>query len=200
MCVAVDSAGNTVSSINPTGGAGTWSVDPVDGLSLSSISCASTAICTAVDSWGGVLIGTSLGYTPPPPPPASGPPALSVAHRATVRGDSIRLRLSCKGATGAKCVARVALAVRLSHQRHAKAKVFGRHTFVVVAGHSRTITVRLDKSGAKVLKARRALAVQVTVTQGPRVRFHRTFKVHYVAPKASPRHGTVLGGSGGVGA
>jgi hypothetical protein len=65
MCVAVDSAGNAVSSTNPT--SGHWTVKRRDpGHSLDGVSCPSASLCVAVDSAGNVATSTqpiSGGWT-----------------------------------------------------------------------------------------------------------------------------------------
>ncbi len=69
LCVAVDAAGNVISSINPAGGSAAWMVNHADtqrsygcsggGLAcqppLVGISCPSAALCAAVDFSGNVL-------------------------------------------------------------------------------------------------------------------------------------------------
>jgi hypothetical protein len=66
LCVAVDYAGDALSSTDPTGGAGGWNVTWVDGSNdLTAVTCAH-ASCAAVDSAGNVLIPTR----PPPRPGA----------------------------------------------------------------------------------------------------------------------------------
>src|SRR5689334_14315610 len=58
-CVAVDAAGQVLSSIRPQSAAA-WTVAPVDrGTQLTGVSCASPFLCAAVDSSGGVLTSAS---------------------------------------------------------------------------------------------------------------------------------------------
>jgi hypothetical protein len=47
--VAVDQAGNVVTSTDPTAGAGAWTLTHVDSQGLSAISCPSNGLCVAVD-------------------------------------------------------------------------------------------------------------------------------------------------------
>jgi hypothetical protein len=76
LCVAVDEAGNILTSTDPAGGASTWSapvsVDP--GHALSQVSCPTAGLCVAVDNAGNVVTSTS---------PTGGVAAWSVAHIAT---------------------------------------------------------------------------------------------------------------------
>jgi hypothetical protein len=60
LCVAVDDAGNAVTSTDPTGGASAWTVRNVDGSNmLGDVSCPSASLCVAVDGAGDVLTSTS---------------------------------------------------------------------------------------------------------------------------------------------
>lgn len=59
LCVAVDDSGYVVTTINPTGGSGSWShTAKIDSSSLTGVSCASTSFCVAVDAAGDVLTST----------------------------------------------------------------------------------------------------------------------------------------------
>jgi hypothetical protein len=62
LCVGVDDAGNVVSSVNPAGPPGAWTVKHVDPnvpssftQGISGVSCASNAFCAAVDVAGNIL-------------------------------------------------------------------------------------------------------------------------------------------------
>jgi hypothetical protein len=56
LCVAVDDAGNVVTSTDPSGGAAAWSVASIDaGRSLNAVSCSSVSQCVAVDDAGNEL-------------------------------------------------------------------------------------------------------------------------------------------------
>jgi hypothetical protein len=48
LCVAVDSAGNIVSSSDPTGGASAWTVWAIGSAGFTSVTCTSAALCVAV--------------------------------------------------------------------------------------------------------------------------------------------------------
>jgi hypothetical protein len=59
LCVAVDEKGNVLSSIDPTGGAGAWSLASVDpGHAITGVSCPSESLCVAVDEDGNALTST----------------------------------------------------------------------------------------------------------------------------------------------
>src|ERR1700723_3857852 len=59
LCVAVDSFGNVVTSTDPTGGSGGWSVSDVDERhTIVAVSCTSASSCVAVDDVGNVLVST----------------------------------------------------------------------------------------------------------------------------------------------
>ena len=71
LCVAVDRAGNVLTSTDPGRSGGTWSRAHVDGSPLVGVSCPSVALCVAVDGAGNVL---SSGD------PAGGVAAWTMAH------------------------------------------------------------------------------------------------------------------------
>ncbi len=56
LCVAVDGAGNVITSTNPTGAAAAWTVTHVDGSNMmDGVSCPTTSLCVAVDFGGNVV-------------------------------------------------------------------------------------------------------------------------------------------------
>ncbi len=57
LCVAVDQAGNAVTSTNPTGGPSAWHVSAVDRapLGLTDVSCPTVSLCVATDAAGNVV-------------------------------------------------------------------------------------------------------------------------------------------------
>jgi hypothetical protein len=56
LCVAVDANGSVLTSTDPTGGVGAWTIAAVDAPnSLNAVSCPTTTFCVAVDSEGNVL-------------------------------------------------------------------------------------------------------------------------------------------------
>jgi hypothetical protein len=60
LCVEVDTSGNVVTSTNPTGGQGAWTLVNVDGShQLRAISCPTTTLCVAVDTSGNVVTSTN---------------------------------------------------------------------------------------------------------------------------------------------
>src|SRR4051794_24036455 len=65
LCVAVDRAGNVVSSNDPTGPREAWTVSKVDTSrdeGLTGISCPSVSLCVAVDGAGNVVTSTGRGW------------------------------------------------------------------------------------------------------------------------------------------
>lgn len=52
LCVAGDAAGNVVTSADPAGGAGTWTVSTISSSGINAISCPTTTLCIAVDDAG----------------------------------------------------------------------------------------------------------------------------------------------------
>ena len=71
LCVAVDGAGNVVTSVDPTGPASAWTVSRVaTGAELAAVSCASASLCVAAG--GGVVLTSTR--------PTGGPGAWTVGH------------------------------------------------------------------------------------------------------------------------
>ncbi len=59
LCVAVDTNGAIVTSTDPAGGAGTWTLADVDGSeAFSGVSCASASLCVAVERNGSIATST----------------------------------------------------------------------------------------------------------------------------------------------
>jgi hypothetical protein len=60
LCVAVDLAGDVITSTNPTGGASAWTATRIDeAKDLESISCPTTAFCAATDFSGNIFTSTN---------------------------------------------------------------------------------------------------------------------------------------------
>jgi hypothetical protein len=59
--VAVDSAGNVLTSTDPASKSAVWTVRSVEGNSIYGVSCASTSLCVAVDAAGNILTSTDPG-------------------------------------------------------------------------------------------------------------------------------------------
>jgi hypothetical protein len=74
LCVAVDQHGNVLTSTNPSGGAGAWTLTNVDSNGIKGISCPSTSLCVAVDDAGNAVIGDVLS------PPAAAPTLTDVSQ------------------------------------------------------------------------------------------------------------------------
>ena len=91
LCIAVDSAGNVLTSTNPTGGAGAWQLAHVAGAgSLLGVSCPSVSLCVAVGT-GAVVTSTD---------PTGGAVAWQLAH---IDGTDDVLSVSCPSVS--MCVA-----------------------------------------------------------------------------------------------
>jgi hypothetical protein len=58
LCVAVDSAGNVLTSTDPTAKSATWRVSSVEGDAIYGVSCPSESLCVAVDAGGNVVSST----------------------------------------------------------------------------------------------------------------------------------------------
>ncbi len=61
LCVAGETGGHVVTSANPTGGAGAWTVAQAgaSGTTINGVSCPSASLCVAVDSAGNVVTSTN---------------------------------------------------------------------------------------------------------------------------------------------
>ncbi len=87
LCVAVG-AGHLMTSIDPVGGSGAWTVEPIDdGAVLNSVSCVPPSLCVAVDARGRVLTTTE---------PAAGASAWKVAD---IDGEQGLGSVSCASAS-----------------------------------------------------------------------------------------------------
>ena len=92
LCVAVDDAGNVVSSTDPTGGAAAWTTTQVDGMKvLDGVSCASTALCVAVDNTGNDVVGTATTHGKAPQH------SLTVSLAGPGSGSVVGPAISCPG-------------------------------------------------------------------------------------------------------
>jgi hypothetical protein len=58
LCVAVDLAGNVLTSTDPTGGASAWARTLIDRVYLTAISCPSVSLCVAGDELGNIVTST----------------------------------------------------------------------------------------------------------------------------------------------
>jgi len=84
MCVAVDNAGNVVTSTDPSGGARAWTVTHIDSdtvgsasATLTAVSCPSVSLCVAVDNVGALFSSTD---------PTAGASSWTLADRIAVTG------------------------------------------------------------------------------------------------------------------
>ncbi len=95
LCVAVDSGGDVITSIDPTGGPGSWTTtrinqSPSSGYSMTGVSCASQSLCVAVDDDGSLFASAA---------PTGG----SSAWGAIMPGDGRLTNVAC--AAGGFCTA-----------------------------------------------------------------------------------------------
>ncbi len=65
LCVAVDGAGNVLTSTNPTSSEKAWTTMPVDVNSLWGVSCPSNLLCVAVDHAGNIATSTDPAVSTP---------------------------------------------------------------------------------------------------------------------------------------
>ena len=94
LCVAADERGNVVTSTDPAGGSGAWTVAEIRGAgAISGVSCASASLCVAVDSGGNALVSTD---------PTGGPTAWISTPVDT--GGSLRRITSISCVEGPLCV------------------------------------------------------------------------------------------------
>jgi hypothetical protein len=93
LCVSAETGGNVITSTNPTGGVGAWTVAHASAFNnnFQGVSCASASLCVAVDSGGNVVTSTD---------PTGGAGAWSTAH---VVGAGTFYAVSCSSAS--LCVA-----------------------------------------------------------------------------------------------
>lgn len=121
-------------------------------------------------------VQVSAGKSPPPPPPAgSGTPTVNSAHVTTTKTSSgtveVVVPASCASG-GASCTVKGTLTatetVRTGKGHKAKKKtrtvVVGAATLTVSAGKSGDITLKLNRTGHKLLVAHHKLRVKLTVT------------------------------------
>ena len=90
LCVAVDGAGDVLSSSNPAGGSGAWTMINVDGTTpFRGVSCPSLSLCVAVDAAGNVVTSTD---------PTGGAPSLSTSGETLTIEESMTLRAGTENA------------------------------------------------------------------------------------------------------
>lgn len=91
LCVAVDNAGEVLTTTDPEAGATGWKPADIDGArALTGISCPSASLCVGVDSGGNVLTSTD---------PAGGQDAWTIAHV----DDASNSAAQVSGLTGVSC-------------------------------------------------------------------------------------------------
>ncbi|HEX2084607.1 MAG TPA: calcium-binding protein [Solirubrobacteraceae bacterium] len=99
-----------------------------------------------------------VGGPVPPPPPVGPSPVVRVHARGSVvsRRGIARLRVSCAPAP-VPCEG----VLSLFASRRGKTKILGKRIFAVPAATTRTIQVRLNERGRRMLRARRSVRVQI---------------------------------------
>lgn len=162
FCVAADTAGDVVSSTNPSGGASTWTTTKIDSHELTAVSCASVYLCVAGDgdgTNGNVLSGTADGVSR-----AAAAGALQPAARAC-SGSRIA-RVLRRNGCAAPCSAPGRGGVSVTWLGPHRVRVASGETTVSVAAGGRVIVrVRLSRAGRRLLgRARRSLRLRVEGT------------------------------------
>jgi hypothetical protein len=84
-------------------------------------------------------------------------PKLAFAGKVSVVAKGVRFTVTC---TGARCIGRAKLTV----QRKGKRVVIGSATFAIPAGGRKTVTVRINATGRRLLGRARHLRTTLTVT------------------------------------
>jgi hypothetical protein len=125
------------------------------------------------------------------------------AGKASVKGTTVSIRLTCKGATGASCRFTLRLTVTekfrgrkliaiTSRKKVRKVIVtVGRATATLSAGQTKVVKVSLNGTGKRLLAKRHHLNATLRVTQalgGNRTAIIRTQVVTFKAPKKHHRH------------
>ena len=121
----------------------------------------------------GTFAGADRTFTTAAVPPVASPPpgATAAGHgselRVTTRGSVAKVRVSCSGQAGAVCRLTLRLTAARGHAAHRGrgALLVGRASVVLRAGQARTVTVRLNRTGRRLLAHGRRLRVRLTVQQ-----------------------------------
>ncbi len=119
--------------------------------------------------------GTPPGGTPPGGTPGTTAPTVTLpAAPLTVRRGTVGVPVNC---VGADCQGQLTLGPRVAATA-GKAKVYGKKTFTVSAGTSKTVRVKLTKAGRKALGKHKKLRVTAAVrfTNGQQQTFPLTLK------------------------
>jgi hypothetical protein len=104
---------------------------------------------------------------PTPPPPVATAAGHGSVLRVTTSGSVAKVRVKCAGQAGAVCRLVLRLSAVSSHAAHRGkgALLVARVSVVLRAGQTRTLTVRLNKAGRRLLGHGRRLRVRLTVQQ-----------------------------------
>ncbi len=104
---------------------------------------------------------------PTPPPPVATAAGHGSVLRVTTSGSVAKVRVKCAGQAGAVCRLVLRLSAVSPHAAHRGkgALLVARVSVVLRAGQTRTLTVRLNKAGRRLLGHGRRLRVRLTVQQ-----------------------------------
>jgi hypothetical protein len=115
----------------------------------------------------GTFAGADRTFTTAAVPPVVSPPPVAKAAghgsvlRVTTSGSIAKVRVRCAGATGAVC----RLVVRVTAHRGKHVLLVGHASVSLLAGQTRTVTVRLNKAGRRLLGHGHRLRARLTVQQ-----------------------------------
>jgi hypothetical protein len=142
LCLATDDKGDVVSSTDPAGGAGAWTVSPAGILDLS---CPTITLCVAVDG-NGVVLGTPAART------------TARAGHAAVARQTVRVDVSCVGPRHATCT--ITAAIRIPGDASSAAA-----TVTITGGAKGVIPIALSRADQRQLFRHHRLAAVLVVTQ-----------------------------------
>ncbi len=181
FCAVADRANFVLTSTNPTEGSEAWvGGDEPASLALRSllhISCPSANLCVG-GSLGEILIGTRAPLQEDPPPTSDQPPTVAIEWPASITLLAKRLLLvrhgrvnipvacqapftSCHGAI--KLTTSSKLGRSAGRLRRPAQERIGATYFNVQTDTTKTIPLRLNKQGRKLLAARAKVAARVTI-------------------------------------
>jgi hypothetical protein len=138
--------------------AGNDRIDAVDGVA-EPVSCGPGADVARVDAADQVA-NESQNACETIERATGGGAGFAAIGRATARRRSVRVRVSCPAACAGRLTLRTAGKVRLRGKR--RIATLGRATFVLPAGGRRTVSVRLARTGRRLVRRNRTLKVKAT--------------------------------------
>ncbi len=145
---------------------------PIDRATANSAAAgANGADMGAVEEQSGPFAGPEIAGPPPPPPTPPAPVAVAKVSRLKLRGHALSFKVTCGGAvcSGSGTLTTTELlrarTIRLARAHLIKRRhTVGRKAYRVAPGKSRTVTVRLNRTGVKLLKRFHRLPVRLSVT------------------------------------